>query len=458
METIPKRHRNGGLRKVCDCPRRKWPKCEHGWYFNFKPRGGPSYRFSLDRELGKHVVSKTEATDAAEKIRIAIRAGTFRRRGEVETPPAKPDTITLKDFGQIYFRRDGKPVTANDRSCLARLVAFTSDGQPSLGDTPIGALTEDQIELFFRQLRQEGRAASTRNKYVQLVKAMFRWATKKGYLARNPVADADNIKREKHAKRSRRLAPDVLNDEGEVERDGEERRLLAVAGPHLQRLIIAALDTGMRRGELLALQWHDVDLKRRELTVRAETSKTRKTRHLPISARLAGVLEMVRTALEKFLSTTDAARLSDQERAALVARCYVLGDETGARVGNVKRAWETAILKAHGHIPKWAGSHGLSQVTRATLTAIDLHFHDLRHEAGSRLLEAGVPLHHVQAMLGHENLSQTSTYLNATRIGLQESMRRFDDARCKPVANPTTTEHPPLGNGDSLSEGNSLVN
>ena len=62
------------------------------------------------------------------------------------------------------------------------------------------------------------------------------------------MADADNIKREKHAKRSRRLAPDVLNDEGEVERDGEERRLLAVAGPHLQRLIIAALDTGMRRG------------------------------------------------------------------------------------------------------------------------------------------------------------------------------------------------------------------
>ena len=192
--------------------------------------------------------------------------------------------------------------------------------------------------------------------------------------------------------------------------------------------------------------------------MRAETSKTRTTRHLPISARLAGVLEMVRTALEKFLSTTDAARLSDQERAALVARCYVLGDETGAGSATSSGRGETAILKAHGHIPKWAGSHGLSQVTRATLTAIDLHFHDLRHEAGSRLLEAGVPLHHVQAMLGHENLSQTSTYLNATRIGLQESMRRFDDARCKPVANPTTTEHPPLGNGDSLSEGNSLVN
>ena len=61
-------------------------------------------------------------------------------------------------------------------------------------------------------------------------------------MLRNPIADPETIKREKHAKRSRRLAP------------GEEPRLLAVAPPHLQRLIIAALETGARRGELLSLQ------------------------------------------------------------------------------------------------------------------------------------------------------------------------------------------------------------
>jgi hypothetical protein len=41
----------------------------------------------------------------------------------------------------------------------------------------------------------------------------------------------------------------------------------------------------------------------------------------------------------------------------------------------------------------------------------------------------------VQEMLGHVNLSQTSTYLHAAEMGLQESMRRFDAARGKPVAN-----------------------
>ena len=46
-----------------------------------------------------------------------------------------------------------------------------------------------------------------------------------------------------------------------------------------------------------------------------------------------------------------------------------------------------------------------------------------------KLLEIGWPLHHVQEMLGHANVSQTSTYLNATRVGLQDSMRRFSSKR-----------------------------
>ena len=46
-------------------------------------------------------------------------------------------------------------------------------------------------------------------------------------------------------------------------------------------------------------------------------------------------------------------------------------------------------------------------------------------EAGSRMLEAGWPLHHVQRMLGHADVKQTATYLNAERVGLHDSMKRF---------------------------------
>jgi integrase len=76
----------------------------------------------------------------------------------------------------------------------------------------------------------------------------------------------------------------------------EEQRLLRHAPlSHVQRLIIAALESGCRRGELLNLRWADVNLPARELTVRAEHTKDREQRVLPISSRLAAVLEMSRT-------------------------------------------------------------------------------------------------------------------------------------------------------------------
>ena len=78
------------------------------------------------------------------------------------------------------------------------------------------------------------------------------------------------------------------------------------------------------------------------------------------------------------------------------------------------------MLKAHDQEPEWTGGK-LSPASRERLQAIDLHFHDLRHEAGCRWLEAGWPIHHVQEMLGHANLSQTDTYLHAAEMGLQDS-------------------------------------
>jgi integrase len=426
MGQIRKRQQNRGLRKICGCARRVWAKCGHSWHFNFKVRGGQIYRFSVDSEAGKHIESKTDADALADSWRSAIRAGTFRRRAEAPPEVAAPaiDVVTLTTFSEKYGER-GKPLSANDRSCLRRLLAF--DG---LGRKPLAAITQDDLEAFFVDLSEDGLAASSRNKYVQLVKAMFRWAVKKGYIQRNPAEDSDIIKRGKHAKRSRRLEPD------------EEGRLLAAAAPHLQRLIIGALETGARRGELLALRWADVNMQRREITLRAETTKTKTGRVVPISARLAAVLEMAKTDPAGHEYKPDA---------------HVFG-ELGLPVKTNKRAWQTAVVKATGHIPEWGSNNALMPTSLAAFRAADLHFHDLRHEAGSRLLEAGWPLHHVQHMLGHASAAQTSTYLNATRLGLQESMRRLDDVRCNPVASESVTEHPPVRNANTDDAPKVLVN
>lgn len=83
---------------------------------------------------------------------------------------------------------------------------------------------------------------------------------------------------------------------------------------------------------------------------------------------------------------------------ALLARCYVFGDEAGQQVGNVKRAWETAVLKAHGHTPEWTAGNALAPMSRAALDVIDLHFHDLRTRsresvARGRLAASSRPAH-----------------------------------------------------------------
>jgi hypothetical protein len=68
-----------------------------------------------------------------------------------------------------------------------------------------------------------------------------------------------------------------------------------------------------------------------------------------------------------------------------------------------------------------------------------------------------MPLHHIKELLGHANISQTDTYLNAGRLALQESMQRFDAARGKPVAKESPTEHRPLGHENAQPASKDLL-
>ena len=93
-----KRHHNHGLRKICGCPRRLWPKCDHGWHLNFL-HGGKGYRFSLDRHAGRHLANKTEALAEADVIRTTVRTRTFSQT------VSAPQTLTVEELGRLYFNR-----------------------------------------------------------------------------------------------------------------------------------------------------------------------------------------------------------------------------------------------------------------------------------------------------------------------------------------------------------------
>lgn len=149
---------------------------------------------------------------------------------------------------------------------------------------------------------------------------------------------------------------------------GEEQRLLDACdrgrNPLLKPLIVVALETGMRRGELLGLRWEHVDFERR--TAHLPLTKNGDARDVPLSSRATGTLQ---------------ALFRDRGNdAALVF----------PMTGNaVRLAFEHLRLRA-----------GLA----------DFHFHDLRHEAVSRLFEKGLNIAEVSAISGHKELRMLQRY------------------------------------------------
>ena len=413
---MAERQKNEGVRKICGCSRRQWGRCKHPWHISFK-HGDVHYRGSLKRFLGRDIKAKDDAKAALDTIRTLIRKERPASTDELrmllrgvspKTQPTKAEDITLEAFGKRYVERVSKvrersKSWRDDEYMTKQLAVFELEGQ-RFGDKPLATVTCDDLELFMQHLRQKGRAASTRNHYVQLMTSMFRWATKKGHLERNPITEGTDLKRTRIARRHRRLEGD------------EEERLLHAAHPRLQRLIVAAIECGCRQGELFALLWSDISLERGWIRVRAENAKGDKFREIPISARFRGVLEMARY---------------DPAGQTFGPHQHPFGNEIGQRIGSPKKMWGTAVRKA-----------GIS----------DLTFHDLRHEAGSRWLEAGMSLHHVKELLGHASISTTDTYLNATRTGLKEAMEKIDAVRCKDVAS-SVAEEPRLDrNEDHLTD------
>jgi integrase len=234
---------------------------------------------------------------------------------------------------------------------------------------------------------------------------MMNWAVGREYLSHTPFRrGTETLIRKLHEDNHRRRR--VSED--------EETRLLEVAPSLLRSMIIAALDTGMRQGEMLALRFADINLDRGLITLRGETTKSRKTRVVPIpTTRLRAVLEWLRLDATGEKKADDAA---------------VFSDETGEPVGRFRTAWVTAVLKAHGVKPAWKsyGWTALSPECQEAFRRIDLHWHDLRHEYASRLVERGVPLAQVRDLLGHSSITTTERYDNQKLENLQLAAAKLE--------------------------------
>ncbi|MGE3542129.1 MAG: tyrosine-type recombinase/integrase [Candidatus Tectimicrobiota bacterium] len=172
--------------------------------------------------------------------------------------------------------------------------------------------------------------------------------------------------------------------------DDERTRLLAECrasqNPHLYVIVVLALSTGGRKGELLGLRWPDVDLQRGQLTFR--DTKNRDTRSVP----LAGpALTLMRAHAKVRRLDTDL----------VFSRC----DGRGAI--EIKKAWENAVKRAR---------------------LDDFHFHDLRHSAASYLAMSGASPVEIADVLGHRSLSMVQRYAHLSEAHTAGVVARMNAA------------------------------
>jgi integrase len=294
-----------------------------------------------------------EAKIWARAVESSVDAGKF-----VDPTPLKK--TSLKDIFKRY-RLEVTPSKKGHHSETLRLQALE---RSSLGDLALMGVSAPTIAAYRDRLAGEGKKPATINRTLNLISSVLNHARREWTLnVENPLRD---VRRPPSGPgRDRRLLP------------GEEERLFGelarARNSWLVPLIGLALETAMRRGELLALDWGHVDLERR--VAHLPDSKNGRPRGIPLSPRAAAILE----------------DLKDDERPSG-------GPVFRATVEAVKLAFQRAVKRA-----------GLS----------DFRFHDLRHEAISRLAERGdLSILEVAAISGHRDLRmlQRYTHLSAGKI------------------------------------------
>ncbi len=357
-----------------------------------RPTGEHTYRVRLKTRqwLTLGTAGALKPADAREAAR------THRAKGDLGELPASTrragQGITLREFIENHYRAwCALNLDTKEETCDRLAGVFSS-----LLDTPLGDLTEATLKPWRTARLKAGIARTTLNRDVGALKAALTRAVTWKKLAAHPLKGVKPDKTDKlgvvrflSAKEEQRLraaldARDTrLRTEREranawrAERGYAEWPALGPYADHLTPLVLVALNTGLRRGELFGLRWKDVDLTRKTLAVRGTEAKSGETRHVPLNGEAVRVLTTWRP------------------KGAAPTHCVFPGDDDTTPLVDIKSAW----------LP----------VVRAAKLDAPFRFHDTRHHFASRLVMAGVDLNTVRELLGHHNLTMTLRYAHLSR-------------------------------------------
>lgn len=247
---------------------------------------------------------------------------------------------------------------------------------------PISSITQKDIEKFQGKRALEVKPATV-NRTMETLRHLFTKAIEWGYLQVNPTQRVKQLK----------TPPGRIRYLSLKERD----RLLVECAPNLMlyAVVVTALETGMRRGELRGLKWEDVSFETR--TIYLHRTKNNTARAVPISNNLS-------VFLRRFY----------KERVGK----FVFSKPDGKPYGDWKRSFATACKRAE---------------------VKNFRFHDLRHTFASYLVMGGVDIRTVQELMGHKDIKMTVRYCQLSQQHLFKAVNKISkrkNYRLNPYPNP----------------------
>lgn len=372
----PKRRRHGeGSRpfKVHDAKRLKPWRC--------------SVRMGKDPVSGRYLAKWFSGTsrEDVERQRDAFLAERDRRAG-----PGGGMTVADALADYLAERRPNIDASTYDRY----EIVVRRQLLPTLGAIALVALRFDDIAAVRASW---GAAASTNNQVFTVLQGALRYAKRRGLIETLPTEGMTRRRREE-------FQPRYLDE------DEAKALLEAFADDPIEPIVKVALVLGPRRGEVLGMQWSDVDLTKGTWTTNLQL------RRIPARDRLPGE-SPYRLIPPK----------AGHSRGRTIALPGAILDVLKAQAAR-QQAWRVATRTWAGNELVFTDDHGNPLVpgsvsrrfemiaTRAGFPG--LRFHDLRHSAATLLLAMGVGERVVQELLGHSNPAQTAHYAKVSeRLG-----------------------------------------
>lgn len=325
-------------------------------------KGEIKYQVIIRRQGYKPITKTFPTRDAADKwARIKER--------EIDTgayiPANDASKITFREVCERY-RAEVLPNKKGASQEKSRLDLIEDE----FGDFALAALSPSRI-AFFRDKRLKVVSAQTAKHEINLIQRVLKSAMHDlGVEFPNglPTSKIQKPKIPASAARNRRL------EEGELERLLEAAR--TSKSEPAARILEFAVNTGMRRGEIAKMEWKDVDLKARVLQI--PETKTGNPREIPLTSRAVDIL-----------------------KAQAVAGGLGRGVWGGIKADSITQMFKRACAKA-----------GID----------DLRFHDLRHEAASRLAENGWSVSEISAITGHKSWQALKRYTHIRPANLLDKI------------------------------------